>query len=764
MGSARHEHDCNVAMREFAISTTRFRVTSYYLIAYATTLVCFVVIWFRYPTLLYIGRDGGLTIWLAKAYLDWAQPFDVTSMNPLQGMTSMLMAINPYFNPAVWVFQTDVHETLKMILSFVVYFLEVTVSTFALGLTLGFSRPFSFVSALWLALLLFPPFNFVFGLAGWLATAPIYGHTLALSNLLLIAFMKMGATPHTVSFVRRLIWNWLLATAIFVLVLLIVLAAPFYNGGMLVGSLLLAGLIFLSSNSVQQVLWRSAAGVYVLICCGLLHFFEFFAGARAYSARFSEAKTFLPQIHWPDNFSPELIANARSWLCAAGIFCDRFTQLPLALTGSYWLHFSIILGGFLVAMRMPPPAARIGALSSALWIVLLIVWIGESFKIISPFPLSPLYFYLMMYPFWAFFSLYTVCAITDIIRARFVPRAFNDHVWICSAVCILALALLPLFKADISHVLRWRDPQLRGSTTAITDALRQEISLHPGQLYRGSVATLFGAPGSPLRKRLLGTTDAPLQPYDFEAFLGESLLDTGSRHDLLDLWWFDIPTLSEYGQGLSKPLMFYFSNVLNGREDAKDVNFGFPRVANTDILRSMGVRFIITDFELPADKARLRAVVPMKADIKLRLYEIFDPNLASFSPVKVSGPISPSELLERIGANPALFESEAFVDSSETRQLVPVQRSQMTFERGAVHVTASSAGPSALLLPLQFSHCFRLAAEHADRVKVLRANLIHTLVLFAGELDVRLKWQFSFWRNSGCRMRDAEDVRALGLR
>jgi hypothetical protein len=102
-------------------------------------------------------------------------------MNPLQGMTSMLMGINPYFNPAAWVFQTDVHETLKMIVSFVVYFLEVTVSTFALGVTLGFSRPFSFVSALWLALLLFPPFNFVFGLAGWLATAPIYGHTLALS-------------------------------------------------------------------------------------------------------------------------------------------------------------------------------------------------------------------------------------------------------------------------------------------------------------------------------------------------------------------------------------------------------------------------------------------------------------------------------------------------------------------------------------------------------------------------------------------------------
>ncbi|HET7252811.1 MAG TPA: hypothetical protein VFJ46_03505, partial [Xanthobacteraceae bacterium] len=38
-----------------------------------------------------------------------------------------------------------------------------------------------------------------------------------------------------------------------------------------------------------------------------------------------------------------------------------------------------------------------------------------------------------------------------------------------------------------------------------------------------------------------------------------------------------------------------------------------------------------------------------------------------------------------------------------------------------------------------------------------------TLLLFERELDVRLRWEFSFWRNRGCRLRDAEEVRALGL-
>jgi len=78
--------------------------TAGYIIAYAVTLASFIVIWFSHPVLLYIGRDANLSLWLSKAYLDWAYPLDVTAMNPFQGMTSMLMAINPYFNPGSWIF------------------------------------------------------------------------------------------------------------------------------------------------------------------------------------------------------------------------------------------------------------------------------------------------------------------------------------------------------------------------------------------------------------------------------------------------------------------------------------------------------------------------------------------------------------------------------------------------------------------------------------------------------------------------------------
>jgi hypothetical protein len=753
-----HPSNFEHAARDRLPSSTSLRPSTTYVAAYLVVLLSFTAIWFRHSGLLYLGRDADLSLWLAKAYLDWAHPLDVTAMNPLQGMTSMLMAINPYFNPAVWIFQTDIPETSKQVLSFTVYFTEVTLSTFALGWALGFSRPFAFAGSLWLAVLLFPPLNFVFGLQAWLATNPLYGHTLTLSNLLLVALINIGAERHAKrSFGYRLAVNWLLATCIVLLILLSVLAAPFYNGGMLLGSLLLAGVIFLSSTSRQQLLWRLAAGVYVLGCCAALHFPEFFAGASGYSARFSGQEGFLPALHWSTEFAPDLIARARDELCAWGLLCDRLTQLRFALTGSRWLQVAIILGGIVVAIRTQPPLARIGALFSGLWTVLMLVWIGASLGIIAGLPLSPLYVYLMMYPFWAFFSLYPVVTLIEISTAGAGAR------WVPAFICVAALAFVALSDSGRADLFKQRALPLR-SESPIIEVLEREIALRPGQAFRGSVATLLGSPASPLRRQLLENADRPLKPGEFEKLLQRLAADTGSSHDLLDLWWRNIPTLSEYGQGLSKPLMFYVANVLNAAQDAQDLNFAFPRLANVDVLRAMGVRFAITDLALPAP-ASLARTVPLKDGINLHLYELPHPNIAGFSPLKVSGEISPAELLQRIRANPALLESEAFANAAATtRPLVPVRRSHMIFERGAVHVTAASAGTSALLLPVQFSHCFRLLPEGADGIQVLRANLIHTLILFTGELDVRLKWEFSFWRNSGCRLRDAEDVRALGLR
>ena len=402
---------------------------------------------------------------------------------------------------------------------------------------------------------------------------------------------------------------------------------------MLIRTFLLTGVIFLSSQSISQVVWRLAAGIYVLACCAAVGFFGFFAGAQAYSARFSGTGGWLPQFHWPVEFSPGLIANARQGLCAWGVVCDRLAQGPLALTGSYWLQLSIIVGAIAVAIRMRPPLARVGALFAVLWIVLLVAWSSANLGIISAFPLSPTFFFLMMYPFWAFFSLYAGVRLIEIATSRLVRmRDLPIPVGLrgplrggCRAHPAFPRRSLPRVQVE-----RRSDP--RRDADYASSAAGTSRCVPARKAYRGSIATLLGSPGSPLRHQLLDNAERPLQPTEFERFL-EKLASRNRQQprparsvvapypDLVGVWPGPVQT---------PPVLL--SNVLNAPADAHDLTFGLPRLANIDILRAMGVRFIITDLQLRANRARMTQVFPLSGGIALYLYELSGPNVAGFSP------------------------------------------------------------------------------------------------------------------------------------
>src|SRR5262249_8499852 len=90
-----------------------------------------------------------------------------------------------------------------------------------------------------------------------------------------------------------------------------------------------------------------------------------------------------------------------------------------------------------------------GALFSALWTFLLLVWIGANLGVVAALPLSPLYFYLMMYPFWALLSLYALVTLFEIVTARgAVLIRSSAHLWIPAAICLTALAFVALFRAS----------------------------------------------------------------------------------------------------------------------------------------------------------------------------------------------------------------------------------------------------------------------------------------------------------------------------
>ena len=64
-------------------------------------------------------------------------------------------------------------------------------------------------------------------------------------------------------------------------------------------------------------------------------------------------------------------------------------------------------------------------------------------------------------------------------------------------------------------------------------------------------------------------------------------------------------------------------------------------------------------------------------------------------------------------------------------------------------------------MPVQFSHCYVIEGGGANLISFQRANLIHSLLVFERQIDLRLRWVFSPWRNSDCRRRDVDDLAAL---
>lgn len=751
--------------------TLSLRYFLLYGFAYLIILTAFAQVWAKYPQFLYMYRDGEYNLWISLQYAEWAKIFDLTAINPIEGMTTMLVAINPYFDPGQWVFLTTLPQSVKMLSSYAIYAFEVLLSTFGLGIALGFSRLYSFVASIFTALLLFPPFNFLFGLGGWFAGAPLFGHTLALTNLSLIICLNLGNhSSYNTKYGAR--WKNLLLVGILVfLFLAILIPAPFYNAGILAGTLLSFGFVILSSQTREQLVWRVFAGLAIIASFYVLGLPEFYNSAKIYSARFAENQPFIV-FNWPKAgwFNHTAITNAKNELCAFGVQCDAVPGWPFSIS-SIWFNAAIIIGGIFAWLTLPKSSARIGILISIAWVILLLGSTLMGFHIILSM-LSPAYFYLMMYSLLALYSLYALSLPLKLLTNRIKIHLGSTQLSLLTLIIAVAVSVssVLLFGTGTGKIVKLVREDIKNSQTVmladrhqatpIIELLKQEVALHPGSPFRGSVATIYGDRNGTLRKSVGINSTEPLQEWEFEKFL-TAASKSGSSHDLLDLWTWNIPTLSEYGQGLSRPLIFYMSKFFSSPADALEPHFAFPHIANVDILRALGVRFIIIDAPIFSKEVTLKRQLPVDKVATLYLYEISTPNLGNYSPTHLQVLKSSKDFYQDINTNPALLKTHAYVEQlPKNIDLTPAYDAKMVFSKGGIHLSAKSKGTSALLIPIQYSHCYRLAGPTSTNAKITRANLIHTLIIFDKTLDINLIWQFR-WKQSACRKQDVADLKIL---
>ncbi len=296
--------------------------------------------------------------------------------------------------------------------------------------------------------------------------------------------------------------------------------------------------------------------------------------------------------------------------------------------------------------------------------------------------------------------------------------------------------------------------------------LERHIGLQPGGEFRGYAATYLGAPDGLVRSAT--ATPADIMTWDAYIASRNLLFDRfGSSFQTIDLWNGGIPTFEEYGQSVSKQMHYFNRDLLTDPKDQMDwlpASIFLYRF-RPQVLRALGVRFVIADGTLADPTIELVMTETGKAGAKVILYEIKGANLGQLSPTQTTWAADYPAAVRLLREQPGL-ESRVVRLGAPQRQagLVSASRAQLIALRGGYRVTASAPGRAMLVLPVQFSHCWRIEnAAAADLPRIFRANVVQTGILFESDLDATLRFDFAPWRAS-CRLQDARDLTTFGFK
>lgn len=374
---------------------------------------------------------------------------------------------------------------------------------------------------------------------------------------------------------------------------------------------------------------------------------------------------------------------------------------------------------------------------------------------------APVYFEI---PFWTAYATFIavlfvaighlVLEATYAIGFRFRIAGAHTrprHTWIGDAIpaaIVFVVALVVLSRLCIAGPnVGYRYPP---GTSAITDFLAKEIALKPGAQFRGVVATFAGYSKSP------SGTDW-LHIHDSDSERAKAI---GNDHRLVGLWDFHIPTLVEYNQALSPELFLMSSRLLMRPTDRQVRNIVIHTNPDLRYLRSIGVRFIISDFTISDTMATLvKSIDTPKGS--LYLYELAQPNLGQYSPVRAVTANTFNDAIAALRRDPNL--DDYFIAGAPlSAPLVPARSGKIFIEPNKITVTAESSGRSVLILPVQYSHCWVVSENTASPpIKLFRANVLQLGIEFESKLQTSLQFRFGPFGKAGCRLTDINDLNTM---
>ena len=239
------------------------------------------------------------------------------------------------------------------------------------------------------------------------------------------------------------------------------------------------------------------------------------------------------------------------------------------------------------------------------------------------------------------------------------------------------------------------------------------------------------------------------------------------------LWDDGVPTANEYSQ-LVSPQAIYLVHELFKRDVSYDLNWLRPWI-NTGgasfamlhrAFQALGIRYVggYEEGAIPGTKDFQFFTFPRRQPKNPPghwvIYEIPDVNIGDFGPTEVIAAGSATAIVAALGDASFDFTRQMVLSTEISGRLVRARGAQLSIIRGGLHVSAQSDGTSLLLLPQQFSHCLR---ANDDQVRLVRANLIMTGLIFSGKVDTDISFDYGIL-SPRCRRADFADLKQLGIK
>jgi hypothetical protein len=678
----------------------------------------------------YGGADGKAAQAEILATLEFARPFEITNLNPLQGLWSQMIPRNVWVNPAYWPF-AFFRKELAVEISGVAALICYAVACYLMARLFDLPRLPSIVAAQ-LSVMLFAP------AAGALAFSSVF---------ILYPGLAVVYAPHLLALglLARLSPNrpqvFIIAAGILVLLFYSLYCDPLWTMVSGVAWIVPFGVVTFGPVRRDTILVRCAVlggCVAVLLMSGGL---EYVYSLSQYTARvqFSDLLQRPRALETTSLFFVSEYAKYFYWTCAPG-----------------WA-----LGIWLLHGR-PRIVVLAGAVSALSFLVYSTAYLYSAGNWWLPLPI---------YIEHALFALFWTAAIAGYwgglkalaAGARRLTRTANrtglgarpplvrlptlSPEQALAATAIMAVAAASIVPAvPIAKILKypkelvnywhegWPDePELR-------QFLRDNIGLAVDHQFRGL---------------------AFFYTFQYDEFL-----------TLDNLWADRVPTANEYSQ-LVTPQAIYFVHQLFKRNLSYDLNWFRPWI-NTGgasfsmllrTLRALGVRYLggyeplhipgVEDFQSISFPRRRPGNPPGRWVI----HEIPDVNLGNYSPTEVTIDRSAAETIAALGAANFDFTRQAVLSAELLGQLVSARDMKLSVIRGGLHVSGRSDGTSLVVLPLQYSNCLR---ARDGRARLVRANLIMTGVIFSGAVDTDIFFDYGLF-SPGCRRADFADMKQLGI-